>query len=262
MADRVLPGPVENQAACCTGCVHIHTKKIYGACRDKDCIEDLRVYPTVGSKAVIASAFSVRPCSAELICADVNVDEISFNRGYYTVDVTYFYKVTGETFPGGVPVCGLSVFNKRVILFGSEGSVKTFRSDTLSCSGGKDPVAVVEVVDPIALSMRIGDADACSCDEPELRCIPSGISEAIGEEIDLNFSSKKLYVTLGQFSVIRLERDTELTLCDTEYYFPDSDCSGACSDDPCTLFGRVRFPMEEFIPPDTLPCEDDYRSLT
>ncbi|MGN1002467.1 MAG: hypothetical protein ACI4PC_06815 [Oscillospiraceae bacterium] len=265
MADKVLPGPVENQAVCHTDGVHIHTNKIYDACRDKDCIEDLRVYPTVSSQCVIDSAFSVRPDSAELICADISVDEISFNRGYYTVDVTYFYKVTGQTFPGGCEVRGLAVFDKRVILFGSEGSVKTFRSDSDHHHCGRrrndDPLVVVEAVDPIALSMRIADADNCACGDPELRSVPADIVEAIGEDIDLGMHHKKLYVTLGQFSIIRLERDTQLTLENVDYFFPDKECMGSCSDDPCTLFGRVRFPVEEFIPPDILPTEEDYKSM-
>ena len=122
MADRVLPGPVESDNGAAPS-MNIHTTKIMDACRDKDCVEDLRVYPTVSSQAIIDSAFSVRPVSASLLYADVNVDEITFNRGHYTVDVSYFYLITGETFPGGVPVRGLAVFDKRVILYGSEGSV-------------------------------------------------------------------------------------------------------------------------------------------
>ena len=45
MADRVMPGPVDD-AACIREAVCIHTRKIFDSCRDKDCIEDLRVYPT------------------------------------------------------------------------------------------------------------------------------------------------------------------------------------------------------------------------
>ena len=87
MADRVVPGPVDSserirEAVC------IHTRKIYSGCRDKDCIEDLRVFPTASSRPYIDTAFSIRPRSAELLSACVNVEEITFNRGYYTVDVT------------------------------------------------------------------------------------------------------------------------------------------------------------------------------
>ena len=128
MADRVLPGPVDG-TACIREAVCIHTKKIFESCRDKDCIEDLRVYPTVGSQVYIDAAFSVRPKSAELLYVEVSVEPITFNKGYYTVDVTYFYKINGETFPGANPITGLAIFDKRVMLYGSGAGVKTFTSD-------------------------------------------------------------------------------------------------------------------------------------
>ena len=264
MADRVLPGPVEE----CTSTPHsvnIHTSKIFDCCRDKDCVEDLRVYPTVSSQALINSAFSVRPSSAVLLFADVNVEPISFNRGYYTVDVTYFYKVTGSTFPGGCEVSGLAIFDKRVILFGSEGTVKVFSSkqhDSAARPAGCDrPVAYVEAVDPIALNMKIVEPDSCTLGEPELPVIPGCILESIGEDLVLSGSGRRLYATLGQFSIIRLERATQLTLDDVNYFFPDKECVGSSEDDPCTLFGRVRFPVEEFFPPDDICRPEDYKSL-
>ena len=42
---------------------------------------------------------------------------------------------------------------------------------------------------------------------------------------------------------------------------PDKECEGSTDDDPCTLFSRVRFPVEEFFPPDTVSLPEDYRSL-
>ena len=44
MNERVVPGPVQDSCGI-REAVCIHTKKIYDSCRDKDCIEDLRVYP-------------------------------------------------------------------------------------------------------------------------------------------------------------------------------------------------------------------------
>ena len=260
MADKVLPGPVERP--CPAESVNIHTDKILDACRDKDCIDDLRVYPTVSSQAIIDSAFSVRPESASLIYADVNVDAISFNRGYYTVDVTYFYIVNGETFPDGTPVRGLAVFDKRVILYGSEGSVKRFSSlsdmttDILTEPCG--PLAVVDAVDPICLSLRIGEDGGGGT--VEKRSIPQEIIDAIGEELNLTDTGKRLYVTLGQFSMIRLERSIPLSV-EARNYLPDSECAGSGGDDPCTMFSRVRFPVEEFFPPESLPDEERYRDL-
>ena len=45
----------------------IHTRKITDACRDKDCVEDLRVYLTVSSQQTLDSAANVRVRSAQLL---------------------------------------------------------------------------------------------------------------------------------------------------------------------------------------------------
>ena len=115
---RIMFKPAEN-AAVIREAVSIHTRKIFDSCRDKDCVDDLRVFPTLSSQAYIDNALSLRPRSAELLYIAVSVEPISFNRGYYTVDCTHFYRVTGETFPGGQTCTGLCVFDKRVMLFGS-----------------------------------------------------------------------------------------------------------------------------------------------
>ena len=119
MADRVTTGPAASPASI-REAVCVNTRKIFDSCRDKDCVDDLRVYPIVSSQAVIDSAMSIRPRSAELLYTALNVEPISFNRGYYTIDCTYFYRVTGEAFPSAQTVKGLAIFDKRVMLFGSE----------------------------------------------------------------------------------------------------------------------------------------------
>ena len=259
MADRVVPGPVDSSAVV-REAVCIHTKKIYSSCRDKDCIEDLRVFPTVTSQTYIDNAFSVRPRSAELLYAGVNVEEINFNRGYYTVDVTYYYRVTGECVPGGQTITGLSVFNKRVILFGSEGSVKVFSSDGEVTTQADQPVGVVEAVDPIALAMQFASRPCASTGDmiPE---VPPRILAALGEELVLTGAQRLWYTTLGQFSLIRLERDSQLVIPVYNYSFPENECAGATDDDPCSLFGRIRFPVEEFYPPDSVDQRETYRGL-
>lgn len=259
MADRVVPGPVDSsdhirEAVC------IHTKKIFASCRDKDCVEDLRVFPTAGSRAYIDSAFTLRPRSAELLHTNVNVEEITFNRGHYTVDVTYFYKVTAEAFPGDNIVTGLAVFDKRVILFGSEGSAKIFSSDGSCTSKSDQPVGVVEAVDPIALSMKLTER-SCACAGDAVPEVPSSILASMGEELVLGDTNRLWYVTLGQFSLVRLERDSQLVIPVYNYSLPENECVSSTDDDPCTLFGRIRFPVEEFFPPDSLENRSDYRSL-
>ena len=241
----------------CTEAVCIHTRKIYDSCRDKDCVEDLRVYPTASSQPYIESAFSVRPSSATLLYADVDVDEISFNRGYYTVDVTYFYRVTGITFPGENTVTGLCVFNKRVMLFGSEGSAKVFSSDGTFADAATQPIAVVECVDPIALNMKV--VDACPTGlMADITSIPTAILAQFGEDLVLTDGSRLLLATLGQFSIIRLERDSQLLIPVLDYCLPEKECAGGSSEDPCEVFNSISFPVNEFFPPNTIEMPGDY----
>lgn len=260
MADKVVPGPVSasdtiREAVC------INTRKIMDSCRDKDCVEELRVFPTRSSLPYIENAFSVRPRCANLIHADVSVKEVCLNRGYYTVDITYFYDVIGETFPGNQTVRGLAIFDKRVMLFGSEGRVKSYSSDGCRrCGSGEMPIAVVDAVDPIALHMNIVDS---AIPEPanEQRDIPGRISDMFPEDLVISNCNRQLYVTLGQFSIVRLERDTQLLIPAYDYCMPDKECVGSSEDDPCTLFSRIGFPVDEFFPPDHIENCEDYNSM-
>ena len=262
MADRVMPGPV-NREAVIREAVSINTRKIFDSCRDKDCIDDLRVFPTLTSQSYIDTALSIRPRRAELLYCAVNVEPISFNRGYYTVDCSYFYRVTGETFPGGLTVQGLAVFDKRAMLFGSEGSVKTFSSEGGEAIEETDdlPVAVVNAVDPIALHMKLTEADAPAPGEPEQRAIPDFIADAFPEPLVLTDTGRRWYVTVGQFTILRLERDTQLLIPAYEYSLPDKECPSTDQDDPCEMFSKIRFPVEEFFPPNVVENCPDYRSM-
>lgn len=263
MADRVVPGPVES-SACIREAVAINTRKIFDSCRDKDCVDDLRVFPTACSQSYIENALSIRPKHAELLYVDVNVEPVTFNRGYYTVDATYFYRITGETFPSNQMVTGLAVFDKRVMLFGSLGSVKAYSSDSVLPVADIDdlPVAVVNSVDPILLHCKLVDAECLLPTELEQRTIPDFIAAAFCDRLVLTDCCRRWFATVGQFSIIRLERDTQILIPAYDYSMPEKECTGTITeDDPCCLFSRIRFPMEEFFPPDSIRESEDYKSF-
>ena len=99
MPEKVVPGPVSDDRSI-REAVCIHTKKIFDSCRDKDCVEDLRVYPTRCSQEVIDRAQSIKAGAAELLYAYIDVEPVTFNRGFFTVDVRYFYRITADAFIG------------------------------------------------------------------------------------------------------------------------------------------------------------------
>ena len=262
MADRVKPGPVDH-AATVREAVSVHTKKIYDSCRDKDCLEDLRLYPDAASQAAIAAAIGIRAKSVELLHAGIAVEEAAFNRGYYTVDVRFFYRIRGEAYSitaGSSAISGLCVCDKRVLLFGSEGNAKVFSSDApaqLRCV--RLPVAVVDAVDPIILNIRLADVSEMQTAEFDQKEIPDFIKSAFPEGLVFTGDVKRVYVTLGQFSMIRLERDSQILIPAYDYCLPEKGCTTGSGDDPYELFKRIRFPVDEFFPPDTLQSCETYR---
>lgn len=245
---------MENKEQIC-----IDTQKIYDSCREKECLTDIRVYLTRASQEIVDRSVSVKPDTAELLYAYIDVEPIQFNRGFYTVDVQYFYRVTVDAFCGiGRPqkVSGLAFFQKRTILYGSEGYARIFSSnyvesdyDVQAIEKSNMPRAVVEVVDPIVLNCRISDRfDECfNCCE-----IPRCVAGCFDDEVDL-FSEcgKKLVVTLGQFSIIRLERSVQIVIPQCDICMPDKECAGGNGtiNDPCDLFQSFSFPVEQFFPP-------------
>ena len=133
----------------------IHTRKITDSCRDKDCIEDLRVYLTCGSQAVLDQAAGAKVRCADLLYSYIDVEPVPFDRNHYCVDVTFFYRILADATVGScrpASLYGLAVFNKRAVLCGEESSTHIFTSRTrLNCPDGLSqvsanlPTAVVEV---------------------------------------------------------------------------------------------------------------------
>lgn len=129
MSDRV--NHCNAQSNLCNDEVCIQTQKVYDSCRDKECIENMRVYLTECGQGIVDRATSIKCRKAEIIWVYSDVEPVAFNRGYYSVDLKFFFKITLDVFTGmGRPsqVEGIASYDKKVILFGSEGNVKTFSS--------------------------------------------------------------------------------------------------------------------------------------
>ena len=213
---------------------------------------------------------SIKAGTAELLTTYIDVEPVGFNRGFYTVDVRYYYRVTAVAFVGAprpVEISGLAVFDKRAILFGSEGTAKVFSSLDSVCrtqelQPGNLPIAVVEAVDPIILNIKLVDVCDCRPCDCELTEIPTCISAAFGNELVFGGDSRRVYVTLGQFSIIRLERDSQLLIPVYDYCMPEKECECSNDDDPCEIFRQVKFPVNEFFPPNSISnCKADYQEV-
>lgn len=249
----------------------IHTKKITDSCRDKDCIEDLRVYLTKGSQNLLETAASAKVRCAELIYTYIDVEPVAFDRNHYCIDVTFYYRILADAVIGSTrpaTLYGLAVFSKRAVLCGEDTHTHVFRSDTRICApDGKTgrvynrPTAIVEVLDPMVLSSKIREICDCRGQETTLQ-IPGEVRGLFDDELVMNGERRRMYVTLGQFSIIRLERDTQILVPVLDYCIPTKECcdNPGCAEDPCEMFSRIPFPAAQFTPrgcdkaPDSAPC--------
>lgn len=117
---------------CFKEAVCIDAGRIFDSCSDKDCLEDLRVNFTDCGQADIDAAANVKCKRVEIADVLMDIEPVAFNKGFYSVDMTFYFLVKLEAYcsPLTPPkmVEGIATFSKKVILYGSEGNVKTFSS--------------------------------------------------------------------------------------------------------------------------------------
>ena len=239
--------------------VCIDTDRVYDSCADKDCLADLRVYFTAETQAIIDEATNLRCRGAEILNAFIEVEKIPFNRGCYSVDVTFYFRVKLDVFttPTAAPttVSGLSTYAKKCILYGSEGNVKVYSSEYTADEideqlpvTNTNPKAKVQTVDPICLEARICDTAQC-CDNlySNNRRVPRSICRFFDGDVVLE-AERAVAVTLGLFTIIQLERDVQMLIPAYDFCIPDKECTCE-TDDPCETFRKIEFPLDEFFPP-------------
>lgn len=246
--------------------VCIDAGRVYDSCCDRDCLEDLPCYFSGRDQINVNNSVNVRAKSAELLLADVSVEPVTFNRGYYSVDMIFYFIVNcdlyqyGSAFP--TSATGLCTFNKKVILCGSDGNAKVFTSEDPNIENrfpiipaGNYPKATVQTVDPIILSSSIVPV----CDGMNT-CNNSNIpvpvaTAALGEPfVQLEDVTKQVNVSLGLFTVVQLVRNVQMLVPVYDFCVPEKECISN-TDDPCELFKKIKFPVDEFFPPADV-CND------
>ena len=98
MADNRNRGSGVEAGNCFKEAVCIDASRVYDSCADKDCLEDLKVFFTDCTQRIVDSASSIRCRDAEVITCLIDIEEVPFNRGCYSVDLTFFFKIHFEAF--------------------------------------------------------------------------------------------------------------------------------------------------------------------
>ena len=261
MADLKNGCPPENgsfkEAVC------VDAGRVYDSCCDRDCLEDLRCFFLPEDQSIVNNALSVRLRSAEVLNVFIDVEPVNFNKGFYSCDLTFFFLLGFDiyTAPHTCPHCinGITSYSKKVILFGSDGNVKVFSStmredddcDRTTRRTTNMPKCVVQAVDPVPLSARIGAIRDCY---DSICCIPKCVCDCIGGNVvtDLQNGNPTVYVTLGLFTIVQLIRNVQMLIPVYDFCIPEKHCDDS-TDQPCDTFRKIKFPTDDFFPP--RPCD-------
>ncbi len=239
----------------------IESSRVLDSCRDRDCFENVKVFLSDYGNDIIDRTTSIRVLESEVSFANISVDPFPFNRGFYSVSIRLYIKITFEA----CVACdksrtfeGIAVVDKKACLYGGESNVKTFKSSVcesfcspvpLCPSAGNLPTATVELVDPIILSVGVFEKEkacdccclCCSCDIPD-----AVYGRVDGGIIDASPSGRFLAVSIGLFSVVRITRTAQYLVSAKEYCVPDKECVVHEESDPCGIFKTMPFPAGEF----------------
>lgn len=251
--------------------VCIEANRILDSCRDRDCFEDIKVILTDFGSEIVEHTTSIRAKNACISSTYIGIDPVKFNKGFYAVTIKFFVKITFEAcLCGGrsQEFEGIAVLEKKVVLFGGESNVSTFKSNPDSsdyckipepcCVTKNSPTAIVDVVDPIILNCKVKEKEdlcgcccCCSCNE-----IPESVCASINGTLS-DGNGRYLTVSLGIFSVVRIVRTAQYIISATEYSVPDKICVSTQDDNPCAIFKSMAFPSAEFSSVDYIPQKLD-----
>lgn len=241
--------------------VCIEASRVLDSCRDRDCYENVQVFLTGFGNEIIERTGNIRVKDSCIAWSSITVDPIAFNKGFYSVNLRLYIKITFEAClsPGRVQEFeGVAVIDKNVVLFGGESNLNVFRSNGTSgfcemptevcCAEGNVPTAVVEVVDPIILNAKIIEKNhehhyicCCNCCD-----IPEGVTRNINGQLSDDDGQRYLVVSIGLFSVVRIVRPAQFIIQATEYTVPDKECLSHSEENPCDIFKCMAFPTHEF----------------
>ncbi len=221
--------------------VCIDAMRVFDSCSSQDCLEDLAFSFAEADQQTLNSASYIKARAIQVPSVGFVIDAVPFNKGFYTVDVTYNFRAEIEAFPadGGTPqiIYGTSNFSKKVILFGSDGSTQRFVSGQVP----ETPAAAA-----------VSGCACCSCDFCTLptasvtiappMCLDAQLTPPTAQETD-----STLTITIGIFAIIQLARPVPIMIPAYDYCMPGKECASD-TDSPCELFDKIAFPSSEFFP--------------
>ena len=232
--------------------------KIYDSCRRQDCLTMSHLGPARAAESIVIGNFSIN--EGDIInpphdAASVSIDKLkvkkvmivdkehnSFKRGYWDIEIKFVfeYRLIFREADGCIigSIKALSIHNKKLTLFGSEGADFFMASDMYQCHGdkvlGNEPYVHIE-----AKGMSLG---------AEIVYNHHKACNSSKEGHHHHHHLKEVSVTIGLFSIVKLFRIVDLMVESRGFAIP-KECENSGTIKPCDFFDQLSFPMDVFAPP-------------
>ena len=218
--------------------------QVVDTCADRECLEDLQVFFSPSDQNIINRCVQVRCPAATVENVAFGLEPTPWRRGCFTVETLFMFRVRLEAvLPGQEPpVCveGSCFFERRSTLFGGENCVRTFRSNGAGCGGV--PEASIQCAQPVVLNVHLTDGPVA------FGAPPQAVIDRLGGRLSPE-PHRAVLISLGLFSVLSLERPTQLAVSSFGPALPTRECRGElCGKEVCDLFNAMPFPIEQFNP--------------
>ena len=112
---------------------------------------------------------------------------------------------------------------------------------------------------PMALSANLQDYNNAN-PITVCRTFPSCVIDYLDGE-PAQPETQRVLVTIGIFTITRLERDVQIMIPSYDFCVPRKECPSA-PDDPCEVFSKIDFPTDSFFPPNAIHRGDRDSSHT
>ncbi|MBR4622296.1 MAG: hypothetical protein IKO44_02025 [Ruminococcus sp.] len=229
--------PDKNEQNVFKEAVCVDAMRVFDSCSSQDCLEDLELTFTTAAQETVDNALYIKTKCVDCVGAAFAIDPVPFNKGFYTVDVTYTFRAEVEAYTAqGEPptvIYGSCTFTKRVILFGSDGNTQRFASNTTTV--------------PVLPSATSGCAECCDMGELPVAAVSIVPPMCLNASLVTGETGNTVQITIGVFSIIQLERPVPIMIPAYDYSIPERECS-TNTDTPCELFEKIPFPVAEFFP--------------
>ena len=259
---RGVPTPAPLTAP--TKVENIISLKIYDCCRQQDCLDFSEIGPAraaetcdLGGNLICEGDIIVPPHDATGTTMDnlhiariviVEKTPSCFRKGFWDVELKYVMEYRLVFRNADANVCGIvramSIFNRKITLFGSEGSELFVSTDLFGGNGIFEAMPFIMVEGKaIPLSAAI-IYDYCRrpC-HGNMEVEPAVLQQGTG-----NGTPRAVEVSIGLFSITKLFRLVDIAVESRGFVIPEQ-CEDITPVNPCEYFSNLEFPMEMFSPP-------------